>query len=104
MLFRSRSAVLDDSSWAIGPLESILESASSPLWRLRISPSGEILLITRISDWIRLICSSIFLIAIIWLDCDSEFSLDLPAAEYYGLTVTVIENVCGFLAIVLYTP
>ena len=72
--FKSEGAVLGDSSWAIGPLESILESVSSPLWRSRISPAG-ILLITRISDWRRLICSSIFLIAIIRLECDSWFDL-----------------------------
>ena len=37
---RSKGAVLGDSSWAIVPLESILISVSSPLWRLRISPAG----------------------------------------------------------------
>ena len=47
---RSIGAVLGDSSWAIGPLESILNSASPPLWWLRFSPAGEILLIFEISD------------------------------------------------------
>ena len=69
---RSMGAVLNDSSWAIGPLESILNSASPPLWWLRISRTGEIFLISEISDCRRLICSAISLIVILWFEFDSE--------------------------------
>ena len=58
---RSKGAVVGDSSWVIGPLESILISVSSPLWRLRISPACEILLISEI-------CSAISLIVILWFE------------------------------------
>ena len=34
---RSKGAVIGDSSWAIVPLESILNTVSSPLWWSRIS-------------------------------------------------------------------
>ena len=64
-VLRLVGAVTGDSSWAIGPLESILDSVSPPLWWLRISPAGEILLISEISDCKRLICSVISLIAIL---------------------------------------
>ena len=45
-----RGATLGDSSWADCPLESILAPALLPLWRSRISPAGEILLISKICE------------------------------------------------------
>ena len=57
-VLKSTGAVNGDSSWTIGPPESIIIPVSQPLWRLRISPTGGILLITEISDCRGLISSA----------------------------------------------
>ena len=61
----SRGFVLCHSSGAGAPLETILALISSPLWRSRISPIGEIPATVRFALWRLIFCSSRYLMTAI---------------------------------------
>ena len=100
-VFISKGAVLCDSSWAMCPLEPILTSILSPLWRLRILFADEILLISWISSWRPRICSSMSCIETICLVCISHSWVVLLTTGIASWSGSDSANLmcCGVLAI-----